>query len=311
MILKVSWHIKQGCLNVRDIVVLTSVLRSSCTVIEFADNRNLPKKVDNNDKFAQYIGAKVKVKEGTDQGAGTVGIVTKVICLGDWYITDNKSIPSAFPQTKFDIIKYPPGYEQEEVGMKDDDSVVLIDSAEDKMEVDDDDDGQDNDTKEEKGGREAKRDYTETRKRKRLPKDLTLRDDIINVDDDIDMEEEVQQEDEIAETDLLPDRRQITSGGMIYRQQQGADISQERTAGQCLPKVQDNELALDPILLQQLPKGLRSLPSNTKIEVFNRRTGKIMKGNKAILLKDLPRELIDHAEYEPIVPPLSSGKNTR
>jgi len=295
------------CLNVRDIVVLTSVLRSSCTVIEFADNQNLPKEADNNDEFAQYIGAKVKVKEGTDQAAGTVGIITKVICLGDWYITDNKSIPSAFPQTKFDIIKYPPGYEQEGVGMKDDDSVVLIDCFEDKMEVEDNNDGQESNTKE---GREEKREYTETRKRKRLPKDLALRDDIINVEDDIDMEEEVQQEDEIAETDLLPDRRQITSGGMIYRQQQGTNITQERTAGQCLPNVQDNEPALDPILLQQLPKGLRSLSSNTKIEVFNRRTGKIMKGDKAILLKDLPRELVDHAEYEPIVPPLS-GKNTR
>ena len=268
----------------------------------------MPKEADNNDEFAQYIGAKVKVKEGTDQAAGTVGIVTKVICLGDWYITDNKSIPSAFPQTKFDIIKYPPGYEQEGVGIKDDDSVVFIDSAEDKMEVDDDD--QESNTKEGKGGSEDKRDYTETRKRKRLPKDLTLRDDIINVEDDIDMEEEVQQEDEIAETDLVPDRRQITSGGMIYRQQRGADISQKRTAKECLPNVQDNEPALDPILLQQLPKGLRSLPSNTKIEIFNRRTGKIMKGDKAILLKDLPRVLIDHAEYEPIVPP-SSGKNTR
>ena len=268
----------------------------------------MPKEADNNnDEFAQYIGAKVKVKEGTDQAAGTVGIVTKVICLGDWYITDNKSIPSAFPQTKFDIIKYPPGYEQEGVGIKDDDSVVFIDSAEDKMEVDDDD--QESNTKEGKGGSEDKRDYTETRKRKRLPKDLALRDDIINVEDDIDMEEELQQEDEIAETDLLPDRRQITSGGMIYRQQQGADISQKRTAGQCLPDVQDNELVLDPILLQQLPKGLRSLPSNTKIEIFNRRTGKIIKGNDAILLKDLPRALIDHAEYEPIVPP--PGKNTR
>jgi len=271
----------------------------------------LPKEADNNDEFAQYIGAKVKVKEGTDQAAGTVGIVTKVICLGDWYITDNKSIPSAFPQTKFDIIKYPPGYEQEGVVIKeDDDSVVLIDCAEDKMEVEEDNDGQESNTKEGKGGRYDKRDYTETRKRKRLPKDLTLQDDIINVEDDIDMEEEVQQEDEMAETDLLPDRRQITSGGMIYRQQQGADISQERTAKECLPNVQDDEPALDPILLQQLPKGLRSLPSNTKIEVFNRRTGKIMKGDNSILLKDLPKELIDHAEYEPIVPP-SPGKNTR
>jgi len=273
----------------------------------------LPKEADNNnDKFTQYIGAKVKVKEGTDgQAVGTVGIVTKVICLGDWYITDNKSIPSAFPQTKFDIIKYPPGYEQEDVGIKDDDSVVLIDSAEDEMEVDDDDDGQESNNKEGKGGREDKRDYTETRKRKRLPKDLAFRDDIINVEDDIDMEEEVQQEDEIAETDLLPDRRKITSDGMIYRQQQGTDITQKRTAKESLPNVQHNEPALDPILLQQLPKSLRSLPSNTKIEVFNRRTGKIMKGDNSILLKDLPRVLIDHAEYEPIVPPLSSGKNTR
>ena len=57
--------------------------------------------------------------------------------------------------------------------------------------------------------------------------------------------------------------------------------------------------------MQLVPAGLRHLPPDTKIEIFNRRTGKIMKGNDAISMKNLPRELLEHAEYEPIVPPLS------
>jgi hypothetical protein len=41
---------------------------------------------------------------------------------------------------------------------------------------------------------------------------------------------------------------------------------------------------------------------DTKIEIFNRRTGRVMRGEEAIVLSDLPAALMDHAEYEPIVP---------
>merc|ERR1712194_181238 len=58
-------------------------------------------------------------------------------------------------------------------------------------------------------------------------------------------------------------------------------------------------------LLQLLPAGLHQLSQETKIEIFNRRTGKIMRGDQAVLLSDLPMALVDHAEYEPIVPPSS------
>ncbi|KAL3778272.1 hypothetical protein ACHAW5_010143 [Stephanodiscus triporus] len=67
---------------------------------------------------------------------------------------------------------------------------------------------------------------------------------------------------------------------------------------------------LDPILLQDIPASLHHLPADTKIEIFNRKTGKIMRGQDAILLKDLGKELMDHAEYEPIVPPLTSSKSS-
>ncbi|KAL3808866.1 hypothetical protein ACHAXA_004153 [Cyclostephanos tholiformis] len=66
---------------------------------------------------------------------------------------------------------------------------------------------------------------------------------------------------------------------------------------------------LDPILLQGIPAILHHLPPDTKIDIFNRRTGKIMKGEDAILLKDLSNELMAHAEYEPIIPPPSSNKS--
>jgi hypothetical protein len=78
---------------------------------------------------------------------------------------------------------------------------------------------------------------------------------------------------------------------------------------------------LDPILLQTsqeffaggevdsnkmklkiLPDSIRHLPADTKVEIFNRKTGRIMRGDDAILLSDLPAALMDHAEYEPIIP---------
>jgi len=65
-------------------------------------------------------------------------------------------------------------------------------------------------------------------------------------------------------------------------------------------KEKDQQLLLK---MQLLPAGLRQLPPETKIEIFNRRTGKIMRGDNAILLSDLPMALMDHAEYEPMIPP--------
>jgi hypothetical protein len=53
----------------------------------------------------------------------------------------------------------------------------------------------------------------------------------------------------------------------------------------------------------EIPQSLRHLNPDTKIEIFNRRTGMVMSGNDAICVKDLPEALLDHAEYEPIIPP--------
>ena len=66
---------------------------------------------------------------------------------------------------------------------------------------------------------------------------------------------------------------------------------------------------LNPILLQEIPASLHYLPPDTEIEIFNRKTGRIMRGKDAILLKDLSRELMAHSEYEPIVPPRPSSKS--
>ena len=51
-----------------------------------------------------------------------------------------------------------------------------------------------------------------------------------------------------------------------------------------------------------IPKDLRNLPPNFKVEIFNRMTGQVMSGADAIAMKDLPDMLREHAEYEPIVP---------
>lgn len=55
--------------------------------------------------------------------------------------------------------------------------------------------------------------------------------------------------------------------------------------------------------LLHLPEELRHLPSNTMVEIFNRRTGHVMRGDDAVSLSDLPAALMDHTEYEPIIPP--------
>mmetsp|Transcript_25617 Transcript_25617/g.51366 ORF Transcript_25617/g.51366 Transcript_25617/m.51366 type:complete len:768 (-) Transcript_25617:79-2382(-) len=62
------------------------------------------------------------------------------------------------------------------------------------------------------------------------------------------------------------------------------------------PKKADNNK------VELLLSGMSHLPPDTKIEVFNRKTGLVMRGDEAILLKDLPAALLNHADYEPIVP---------
>jgi hypothetical protein len=63
---------------------------------------------------------------------------------------------------------------------------------------------------------------------------------------------------------------------------------------------------LPPIVMEgegsALPGPLSHLPPDLKVDVFNLRTGKVMSGNEAVALRDLP-ELLQFAEYEPIIPP--------
>eukprot|EP00551_Chaetoceros_affinis_P011635 CAMPEP_0203664874 /NCGR_PEP_ID=MMETSP0090-20130426/2203_1 /ASSEMBLY_ACC=CAM_ASM_001088 /TAXON_ID=426623 /ORGANISM="Chaetoceros affinis, Strain CCMP159" /LENGTH=794 /DNA_ID=CAMNT_0050528265 /DNA_START=163 /DNA_END=2547 /DNA_ORIENTATION=+ len=55
---------------------------------------------------------------------------------------------------------------------------------------------------------------------------------------------------------------------------------------------------------------LQHLPPNYKVEVFNRKNGRILKGKHAIAVKDLHAVLMRHAEYEPIIPPPKFNSNT-
>lgn len=64
---------------------------------------------------------------------------------------------------------------------------------------------------------------------------------------------------------------------------------------------------LPPVLLEasdpnRLPPALRRLDPDTRIDIFNRKTGKVMSGPDAVRISDLPQELMAHSEYEPIVP---------
>ncbi len=52
-----------------------------------------------------------------------------------------------------------------------------------------------------------------------------------------------------------------------------------------------------------LPETLQHLPGDFKIEIFNRKTGRVLSGEDAVSIDLLPSVLRKHSEYEPIVPP--------
>jgi hypothetical protein len=71
--------------------------------------------------------------------------------------------------------------------------------------------------------------------------------------------------------------------------------------------------ALPPILLDATdtnspPKSLQHLDPDAKVDILNRKSGRVLSGGNAVAVKDLPTLLKNHASYEPIVPPPSSGK---
>lgn len=88
-----------------------------------------------------------------------------------------------------------------------------------------------------------------------------------------------------------------------------ATSSQQRPARLSLKTI------LPPVLIERhdgkiTPDMLRSLPAGTKkIDIFNRKTGRIMRGKDGIHVKDLVQVLRDHAEYEPILPCPKRFKN--
>jgi len=73
------------------------------------------------------------------------------------------------------------------------------------------------------------------------------------------------------------------------------------------------ERLLPPVLLSRSKDGYAAIPkflqrlksSNGKVEIFNRKTGKILKGSQSVPLKRLASELQAHSEYEPICPEYS------
>jgi hypothetical protein len=75
------------------------------------------------------------------------------------------------------------------------------------------------------------------------------------------------------------------------------------------------ENLLPPVLLSRTqdggdftPQVLRHLSSTDgKLDIFNRKTGRIMKGEDGISVKELTAALRKHSEYEPIIPRLPSS----
>ena len=73
---------------------------------------------------------------------------------------------------------------------------------------------------------------------------------------------------------------------------------------------------LPPVLIDSpdegsIPEAARHLPHDSTVDIFDRKTGKILTGPSAVKLQDLTRVLRMHAEYEPIIPPpKGSGKSS-
>jgi len=69
---------------------------------------------------------------------------------------------------------------------------------------------------------------------------------------------------------------------------------------------------LPPVALNALnddiPPSLRHLSPDTKIDIFDRKTCKILSGANAVCVRDLPNILRLHAEYEPIIPPATKSR---
>lgn len=65
------------------------------------------KDVDLSDPHQKYMNAKVLVR-APHENEGKEGTVVKLIVLGDWYITDNPKITTAFPKHKFDVVREAP-----------------------------------------------------------------------------------------------------------------------------------------------------------------------------------------------------------
>ncbi len=54
---------------------------------------------------------------------------------------------------------------------------------------------------------------------------------------------------------------------------------------------------------KKLHEMLRHLPSDYRVEIFDRKNGRILKGVDSVSIHDLPFVLRRHAEYEPLIPP--------
>ena len=75
---------------------------------------------------------------------------------------------------------------------------------------------------------------------------------------------------------------------------------------------------LPPVLLSRSKDGYAAIPiflqgfksSHGKVEIFNRKTGKILKGSQSVTLKNLAKELQAHSEYEPICPEYSNTSSS-
>ena len=61
----------------------------------------------------------------------------------------------------------------------------------------------------------------------------------------------------------------------------------------------DNDTAIG----LSVPKAARHLPLESKVDIFDRKTGRVLSGRSAVSVRDLASVLRTHASYEPIVPP--------
>ena len=82
--------------------------------------------------------------------------------------------------------------------------------------------------------------------------------------------------------------------------QQAYQSNRPSTNRRVLPSI-----LLDDVNKESIPRALEHLSPDLRLDILNRKSGRVLTGENAVTVKELPKLLKKHASYEPIAPPPS------